>query len=160
MVKVLPHASAKKKTQSLKGFKFHTFSGRFFKWHHGCEVVKPHIIIIFCYRQRLLLRRKMDTCVDRHQPAYLSRPQIIQENFNSRFKTPHKKHRRRRGDRKISNGKRPMGHWRLLQSKWSSTELWTWNWHGCCHAVSNQFRVFDITRVVLSGKQGSFPIYK
>ena len=36
-----------------------------------------------------------------------------------------------------------------LMSAWTLTELWTWNWRGCCHAVPSKFRVFDVTRVAL-----------
>ena len=38
-------------------------------------------------------------------------------NLDSRIKTHHNQHRRRRGDRKISNGKGSLGHWHLLQNK-------------------------------------------
>ena len=39
------------------------------------------------------------------------------------------------------------------------TELWTWNWQGCCHEASNQFWVFNIKRIALTKlvKQGTFP---
>ena len=37
-MKILSHASAKKKTKRLKGFKFRTFIGRF-QCHHGSEGV-------------------------------------------------------------------------------------------------------------------------
>ena len=49
--------------------------------------------------------------------------------------------------------KSPMGrgHW-VTDICYSLKELWNWNWQGCCHAMSNQFRVLDVTRVaVLQG---------
>ena len=58
---------------------------------------------------------------------------------------------------KISNGKESLGHWHWLHAKQTSTELWTWNWQGFCHMVSNQFWVFDVTCIALLVKQGTFP---
>ena len=53
------------------------------------------------------------------------RPQIIPENVDSVIKTHHNQQRRQRGDRKISTGKGSLGHWHLLQSKWTLIELET-----------------------------------
>ena len=39
------------------------------------------------------------------------------ENLHSRIKTRHNWHRRRTGDRKISNGKRSLSHWHPRQSQ-------------------------------------------
>ena len=52
---------------------------------------------------------------------------------------------------KISNEMGSLSHWHLLQSMWSMFELWTWNWHGCCYAVLNQFHAFGTIHIALFG---------
>ena len=92
--------------------------------------------------------RENNTFTDPRCPTYLW-------NYSRKIGFIHrdKEHRQRRGDRKISNGKGSLGHW-LLQSQPPLFQLWTWSGH----AVSNQFRVFDVTPVALLVKQGTFPI--
>ena len=68
------------------------------------------------YQQRLAYYwGENNTFTDRRRPTYHWRPQIIQENLDSRFKTQHNEHIRRRGREKISNGQGSLGHWHLLQ---------------------------------------------
>ena len=53
-------------------------------------------------------------------------------------------------DRKICSRKGSLGHWSLLLSKLT---LPLWNWHGYCHAVSNQLRILSVTPVTLLVKK-------
>ena len=83
-------------------------------------------------------------------------------NYSSKFRFGHQDTENQQrwwtGDRKISHGKGSQGHWCLLQLKWTLTELWTWNWQGCCHVVYNQFWTFNVPCIALLVKQGSFLI--
>ena len=55
----------------------------------------------------------------------------------------------------MSNGKGSLGHWHLLQLKSTLVE------QGCCHAVPNQFQVFDITVMhCIVDKTRDFPSLK
>ena len=101
---------------------------------------------------------KANACKNWHHPTdhYHWGPQIIQENIDLCIKT-----HIINMDGKEETGKSwkwSLGqcHRYLLQSKWTLIQLWTWNWQGCCHAMSNQFRVFDITYVALLVKLSDF----
>ena len=81
-----------------------------------------------------MTEEKTNTWTDRSHPMYRHWAQIIQENLDLCIKTRDNQTRQRRGDRKILNGK------------------------GYCHAVSNEFQVFDVTCIALLVKQETFSI--
>ena len=66
-----------------------------------------------------ITEEKTNACIDRHCPTHYWRPQIIPENLDSRINTRDCQHRRQREERNISSTKGSLGHWRLLQSKWT-----------------------------------------
>jgi len=64
------------------------------------------------------IQEKTNTCTDQRRPTYHLRSQIIQDNVNSCINIH--QHRRRRGDKKISNGQGSLGHWHLkLWTQWT-----------------------------------------
>ena len=83
-------------------------------------------MVLWCsrrYRQRLLLRRRYAPTPPQVPLKTTSYSRKI--SLDSRIKTHHSQHRRRRGDRQISNAKGSLANRRLLQSKWTLTELET-----------------------------------
>ena len=85
-----------------------------------------------------------NTCMDQLHPHTTEEHKLFK-----RIWIHASRHRWQRRERNISNGKGKLGHWYMLQSQWTLIELWAWNWHGCCHVMSNQFWVLDATHVPL-----------
>ena len=125
-----------------------------FKWSHGSEGVKQPKHPIKMAAETLLLPTeatiggKTITGTHRRRPTYHWKPHIIIRASriisNTNGEDEKRKSRIRRGHR-----------------SWTSATIAPNRMNlNCCHAVSNQFRSFDVTHFALSVKQRVFPDLK
>lgn len=93
---------------------------------------------------RLLLRRKRTLVWTNAIPYIIEDQNLFKRIWINRSRHHH---RWRRGDRKVLNGKELLGHWHLLQSRWTlkltrllpRSVFSICNSLHCCRAVSNWF---------------------
>ena len=108
------------------------------------------------YQQKLLLLRRLRTFL-RTEAA--PRTSLNSTTYSRKFEFTHQN-----TSLSIQTANRRRGHLASegvigsLPPATITTNFETWSWQGCCHAVSGQFRDFDVTRVALLVKQGTFPI--